>query len=127
PGPVQIPGPRPLPAGPAANQPRTDRSAAGRDVGRDLIAAADAADALVIGPGIGQSPDAKARVMRLIRIDKPAVIDADALNLLAAEKRWPSFVKAKAVLTPHPGEMKRLAKLLGVTQIPTDDQGRSGL
>lgn len=124
---VQIAVPRTILPAALSITPELIGLALGRDVGRDLLAAADAADALVIGPGIGQSPDAKARVMRLIRIDKPAVIDADALNLLAAQKRWPSFFKAKAVLTPHPGEMKRLAKLLGITQVPTDDQGRSGL
>ena len=124
---VQIAVPRTILPAALSITPELIGLALGRDVGRDLLAAADAADALVIGPGIGQSPDAKARVMRLIRIDKPAVIDADALNLLAAQKRWPSFFKAQAVLTPHPGEMKRLGKLLGITQVPTDDQDRSGL
>jgi hydroxyethylthiazole kinase-like uncharacterized protein yjeF len=52
------------------------------------------------------------------------VIDADALNLLSKEKRWPTYFKARAVLTPHPGEMKRLGKLLGRTEVPTDDDGR---
>ena len=57
------------------------------------------------------------------------VIDADALNILASQKRWPAArdFKARAVLTPHPGEMKRLAKLLGVTEVPADDDGRSDL
>jgi NAD(P)H-hydrate epimerase len=95
---------------------------------KDLLDAADAADALVIGPGLGQSPDAGDRLMRLVRISKPALIDADALNLLAREKRWPlkSF-KAFAVLTPHPGEMQRLAKLIDRTDAPDDDEGRIGL
>src|SRR5438105_686626 len=65
-----------------------------------LVDAASAADALIIGPGLGQSPIARARVMALIRIEKPAVIDADALNILAGEKRWPGDFRAKAVLTP---------------------------
>ena len=49
--------------------------------------------------------------MQLIRLDKPMVIDADALNLLAGGEAWPKQFAAKAVLTPHPGEMKRLARL----------------
>jgi NAD(P)H-hydrate epimerase len=51
------------------------------------------------------------------------VLDADALNLLAAQKRWTEF-KAAAILTPHPGEMKRLAKLLNRSEVPADDDGR---
>jgi ADP-dependent NAD(P)H-hydrate dehydratase len=94
----------------------------------ELVKAAGAADAVVIGPGLGQSRDAKARLMRLIRLkDKPMLLDADALNLLAAEKRWPASFKCRAVLTPHPGEMKRLAKLLKRTDVPTDDGGRIDL
>src|SRR3954464_12062996 len=76
-----------------------------------LMKAAEQADAIVLGPGLGQSPQSKARVMRLVRLDKPMVIDADALNILASQKRWPKAFKAKAVLTPHPGEMQRLVKL----------------
>jgi NAD(P)H-hydrate epimerase len=55
------------------------------------------------------------------------VVDADALNILAGMKKWPSFFKAKAVLTPHPGEMKRLAKLLRRSEVPTDEEGRIDL
>jgi len=42
------------------------------------------ADAVVIGPGLGQSPVTKDRVMRVVRVAKPMVVDADALNILAA-------------------------------------------
>jgi NAD(P)H-hydrate epimerase len=52
------------------------------------------------------------------------VIDADGLNLLSDLKRWPTYFKAKAVLTPHPGEMARLGKLLGRTDVPKGDKGR---
>lgn len=89
--------------------------------------AVDAADAIVIGPGMGQAADAKTRLMRLLKTDKPLVIDADALNILAKQKRWPKDVKAKAILTPHPGEMKRLGALLRIEEIPKDDKGRSEL
>src|SRR5687768_7608429 len=49
-----------------------------------LMDAADKSDALVIGPGLGQSKEAVTRVKRLLRLAKPAVLDADALNVLAA-------------------------------------------
>ncbi len=89
-----------------------------------LFEAAEIADSIVIGPGLGQSTFAKSRVLRLIRLNKPMVIDADALNILAHQKRWPTSCKAFAVLTPHPGEMKRLGKLIGINDIPTDEAGR---
>lgn len=91
---------------------------------RELDEAAEKADTVVIGPGLGQSPDADERLRRLARLEKPMVVDADALNMLAAGKRWPKFFKAQAVLTPHPGEMGRLVKLIGRTEVPSDDEGR---
>src|SRR5947207_3312941 len=90
----------------------------------ELIAAIDAADALVVGPGMGKSAAALSWLKRLIAIEKAMVIDADGLNLIAAQKRWPATFKAKAILTPHPGEMKRLAKLIDRSDVPSDDDGR---
>src|SRR5207245_377124 len=91
---------------------------------KELSEAADKADAIVIGPGLGHAPDARVRFQRLVRLDKPMVVDADGLNMLAAEKKWPAYFKARAILTPHPGEMARLGKLIGRTDVPTDDEGR---
>ena len=91
---------------------------------KSILEAAEKADAIVIGPGMGQAPVAKTRLLRLVRLKKPMVIDADGLNLIAAEKKWPTFFKAHAVLTPHPGEMARLAPLIGRTTVPTDETGR---
>jgi NAD(P)H-hydrate epimerase len=89
-----------------------------------LLAAAEAADVLAVGPGLGQSDHAHRRIRKLIQLDKPMVVDADALNFLASLGAWPKNFGARAVLTPHPGEMKRLGKLIGVSRIPTDDAGR---
>ena len=67
---------------------------------------------LAIGPGMGQSAETAKFVTGLLAETKiPAVIDADALNILAAE---PALLAKLAkertlVLTPHPGEMARLA------------------
>jgi len=91
----------------------------------DLLDAAEKADAVVIGPGFGQALAAKQQVGWLGRLNKPMVVDADALNILSKQKRWPTWFKARAVLTPHPGEMGRLAKLLGLdSKIPSDPDGR---
>ena len=89
-----------------------------------LVDAAMKADAIVLGPGLGQSAAANARLNQLIQLDKPMVLDADGLNLIAASGRWPAEFKARAVLTPHPGEMARLAPLFGRTDVPTDEAGR---
>lgn len=68
----------------------------------------DHADALAIGPGLGQGDWGRALFDAVIRADKPMVLDADALNLLAMSPR----PLPHAVLTPHPGEA---ARLLGTT------------
>ncbi len=65
------------------------------------------ADAIALGPGLGQDAWARALFERVIASARPLLIDADALNLLAAN---PSK-RADWVLTPHPGEA---ARLLGV-------------
>ena len=70
---------------------------------------------LAIGPGLGQSPEtARFAIGLLSATDLPAVIDADALNILAARPgllaRLARKGKRTLVLTPHPGEMARLAK-----------------
>jgi NAD(P)H-hydrate epimerase len=97
----------------------------GKAAGKDqLLEAGEKADAIVIGPGLGRTPEAEGRLTRLVRFDKPMVVDADGLNILSSMKRWPTFFKAHAVLTPHPGEMARLGKLIGRTVVPSDEQGR---
>jgi ADP-dependent NAD(P)H-hydrate dehydratase len=93
----------------------------------ELFAAAGKADALVVGPGLGQSAAARRRVLQLIKLNKPMVIDADALNILSKQKKWPASFRARAVLTPHPGEMKRLIRLIGKDSVPTDDAGRAAV
>lgn len=71
------------------------------------------ADAIVIGPGLGQLDHASKWIDAVLKLDKPLVIDADALNILSRRKSWPRKVTARCVLTPHPGEMQRLGKLFG--------------
>jgi NAD(P)H-hydrate epimerase len=67
---------------------------------------------LAIGPGMGQSAETIKFTTGLLSATKiPAVIDADALNILAAKPvLLAKLAKGRAlVLTPHPGEMARLA------------------
>jgi ADP-dependent NAD(P)H-hydrate dehydratase / NAD(P)H-hydrate epimerase len=65
--------------------------------------------AIVIGPGLGSGDEAWRRLRRVLATDRPVVIDADALNLLA--KHGLDALEARSapsVLTPHAGEYARL-------------------
>ncbi|ACL26095.1 bifunctional ADP-dependent NAD(P)H-hydrate dehydratase/NAD(P)H-hydrate epimerase [Chloroflexus aggregans] len=101
--------------------------------------------ALLIGPGLGQAEATRSLVLRLFGLDQvrsrtrvgfvavgetedhtpphtvelpPTVIDADGLNLLASAHGWfERLPPERCVLTPHPGEMRRL---LGVAELPPD-------
>jgi hydroxyethylthiazole kinase-like uncharacterized protein yjeF len=65
-------------------------------------------DVLAIGPGLGTHPDTVALVRRAFaEFALPMVVDADALNALAGAE-WSGAGRLR-VLTPHPGEMARLA------------------
>jgi len=81
----------------------------------DIVHLARQADVLAIGPGLGQSDWSRVLWQAGIAAHVPAVVDADALNLLAEMPRQ----RADWVLTPHPGEA---ARLLGVniTDIEVD-------
>jgi ADP-dependent NAD(P)H-hydrate dehydratase / NAD(P)H-hydrate epimerase len=74
-------------------------------------AIAQAADVIGIGCGLGQSPNARALLDVAIHSISPLVMDADALNLLAADAKACARVvrrEAATVLTPHPLEAARL-------------------
>jgi NAD(P)H-hydrate epimerase len=69
--------------------------------------------AIVIGPGLGRDPEAKAVVKYVLEItDIPMVIDADALFTLETPPMH-------AILTPHKGE---LIRLLGMGKDSRDEQ-----
>ncbi len=70
--------------------------------------------ALVVGPGLGLDDPARALALEAaLELDAPAVLDADALTLLAVEgAERLREARAPRVLTPHPGEA---ARLLGVS------------
>jgi NAD(P)H-hydrate epimerase len=63
-----------------------------------------------IGPGLGQSRETVKAVGEILTQAKvPFVIDADALNILAANRELLQVVPPQSVLTPHPKEFERLA------------------
>jgi NAD(P)H-hydrate epimerase len=66
--------------------------------------------AIGVGPGMGRHEES-ARALKLLiqECRVPLVLDADALNILAENLTWLSFLPQGTVLTPHPGEWARLA------------------
>ncbi len=81
----------------------------------DHVLAHGGASVLAIGPGMGVSDGSKAATLRVIQQEEVSlVIDADALNCIAAMPELFRDLHAAAVLTPHPGEFKRLCAGLGL-------------
>jgi len=72
------------------------------------VGALDRIAAIVIGPGVGTSDVARARVRAVLAAELPAVLDADALNLLAGDLAAIAAAAGPVVITPHPGEAARL-------------------
>ncbi len=65
------------------------------------------ATVIAIGPGLGRGEWGRALFRAALASDKPLVMDADALNLLAAVPGY----RNDWILTPHPGEAARLLKM----------------
>jgi hydroxyethylthiazole kinase-like uncharacterized protein yjeF len=63
------------------------------------------ADVVAIGPGLGRTAWARRALDAVLESDKPLVVDADALNLVAESGSKP---RDNWILTPHPGEASRL-------------------
>lgn len=83
-----------------------------------LAAFAETADAVVLGPGLGRGDWSRAVWAHFIDTDRPLVLDADGLNLLAEMPRE----RGQWLLTPHPGEA---ARLLGAS-VPEIEADRLG-
>ncbi len=67
------------------------------------------ADAVVLGPGVGRTPETGDAIIALLEsLPCPAVVDADALNIVA-ERGFAWRRGSRIVITPHPTEMGRLA------------------
>lgn len=83
---------------------------------QDFADLLSAADAVVLGPGLGRSAWAYHLWREVLAADRPLVLDADGLNWLAAEPR----ARARWVLTPHPAEAARLMGAGGVAEVQRD-------
>ncbi|MCW5753636.1 MAG: NAD(P)H-hydrate dehydratase [Phycisphaeraceae bacterium] len=81
---------------------------------------------LVLGPGMGPGVGVAAAAIRAVQQEYvPAVIDADGLNALSSVPELNREFRGRVVLTPHPGEFRRLGRALGITADPTSPQTRA--
>ena len=98
----------------------TDRGAVSEESVDHVLRFAEKASVIAVGPGLTADDERTRRFVRNIieRRKKPMVIDADGLNCLSP---WPSALQGSKesplILTPHPGEMRRL---LGKDDLGTD-------
>jgi NAD(P)H-hydrate repair Nnr-like enzyme with NAD(P)H-hydrate dehydratase domain len=119
--------------------PEGDWGAVGPAAIEELVKGLEGYAALLVGPGLGAGDATTEFVRRLFGLDAqkararvgflaapgaepapgeaklpplpPAVLDADALNILATiDAWWERLPRGRLVLTPHPGEMRRLFK-----------------
>jgi NAD(P)H-hydrate epimerase len=76
----------------------------------EVLRLAAASDVIAAGPGLGPTPAVAAVVRALLaQAQKPLVLDADALNVLAGQTEVLRGRAVPPILTPHPGEFARLA------------------
>jgi NAD(P)H-hydrate epimerase len=76
---------------------------------REIYKLAASCSAIVLGVGLGRSRHATRVLERVLNSEPPLVIDADGLNLLS--ERIPAPQRERMILTPHPGEIRRLMGL----------------
>jgi NAD(P)H-hydrate epimerase len=116
--------------------PEADWNALGEGAADEALKHLGGYQALLVGPGIGREEPTRLFLERLLGLDSPrhrghigfrigasaekpaeqqrpelppTVIDADGLTLLSQiESWWERLPRGRCVLTPHPGEMKRL-------------------
>jgi len=89
--------------------PETKARTLGRAGFDRILAFIRARTAIAIGMGLSTHPETVEVVQSLMKhIDRPSVLDADALNALASRASLLTECKIPPILTPHPGEMARL-------------------
>lgn len=85
------------------------------------------ANALAVGPGLGNSEIANQHLRRALAFNGPLVLDADALNMLSELPALQTVLAQRqfaAVITPHPAEAARLSRC-SVAQIQADRVGHA--
>ncbi len=86
-----------------------------------LLDLAEQNDIVAFGPGVSTSKGVSDCLdVLLAQPGLRIVIDADGLNCLAKTRKWVEYKKASLILTPHPGEMRRLWKNSFRESMPAD-------
>ncbi|MDM8558464.1 NAD(P)H-hydrate dehydratase [Thiotrichales bacterium HSG14] len=97
------------------NLTRPEIMSHGIETAEQIVPLLNKVNVVAIGPGLGQSIWGRAMLDAVKNLQKPIVVDADALNLLAKKP----FRFSNSVLTPHPGEAARLLET-STTDIKAD-------
>jgi NAD(P)H-hydrate epimerase len=93
-------------------QQETDSGSLALESIEELKEIAKKVDIVVIGPGISLNEDTQELVRELVReIEAPLLIDGDGITAIASDLGIIKKRKAETILTPHSGEMARLAKM----------------
>src|SRR2546430_4404812 len=92
----------------------TPRAEDGSALGPSAMARVDellaSCDVVAAGPGLSTAPGVARVIEELLGRDKPLVLDADGLNVLAGRADRLAKARSPVVITPHPGELGRLLK-----------------
>ncbi len=75
---------------------------------------------LAVGPGMGTGPKRRKLLAHLLSGPRRMVLDADGLNNFAAMAEGDRLNHCPLVMTPHPGEARRLMKVAGLSGDPAD-------
>ena len=110
----------------------TDRGVLDASAGAVVLdALTGSCDAVVMGPGLGRAESVRQLVVRGVAREmmgrlRAWVLDADALNALSETRELAGDLRGACVLTPHPGEARRLMDALAITGDPagTGEQRR---
>ncbi len=93
-----------------APQKETAAGSVSLDAMEDLLVLSEAVDLVVLGPGLSLDEETQELVRRLARqVETPLLVDGDGLTAIAADAELVQRRLAPTVLTPHPGEMSRIA------------------
>lgn len=72
----------------------------------------ESCDAILVGPGWGRGEGRAETLKAILESNRPVILDADAIRLLAARPELAASMKAPCAITPHPGEFAALADSL---------------
>mgnify|MGYP006301585815 CR=1 FL=1 len=104
--------------------PGTEIGRLGRRATEAVLGQSEKMDVCALGPGLGRDEATQQMVRDLLgELSCPVVVDADGLNALAGDPTVLSERVAPTVLTPHPGEMKRLRWLSSTVEVQRDREG----